>query len=163
MIRLFFKSFLFTLIVPGIVAFALPAFITNEMSANEGVLSMLALLFMLLAIAIYCWCVWDFVIFGMGTPAPIDSPKKLVSSGLYCFTRNPMYIAVFCFITGWVLLYFNWPVFLYAMSIMSCIQVLVIYYEEPVLLQLFGNEYCDYKKDVNRWLPHQLLVFKTKA
>ena len=44
--------------------------------------------------AIYAWCVWDFAVFGRGTPAPIDAPKKLVVRGLYRYTRNPIYLGV---------------------------------------------------------------------
>lgn len=153
MINLFVKSVLFTLLVPGIIAVGIPWFITSELASNEGAFYLFSTLFMSLGTAIYGWCVWDFIVKGRGTPAPIDAPKKLVTSGLYCYTRNPMYLGVFCFITGWVLLFLNWQICLYSLIILSCIHMLVIFYEEPVLLQLFGDEYLSYKTIVNRWLP----------
>jgi protein-S-isoprenylcysteine O-methyltransferase Ste14 len=49
-----------------------------------------------------------FALEGLGTPAPIAPPQKLVVTGLYRYVRNPIYIAVvaailvrpFCLVTG---------------------------------------------------------------
>src|SRR5215475_4101607 len=35
-----------------------------------------------------------FAIHGLGTPAPIAPPQRLVVTGLYRHVRNPMYVAV---------------------------------------------------------------------
>src|ERR671916_3122972 len=35
-----------------------------------------------------------FVVEGLGTPAPIAAPQRLVVGGLYHYVRNPMYVAV---------------------------------------------------------------------
>ena len=48
-----------------------------------------------------------FALEGLGTPAPIAPPQKLVVTGLYRYARNPIYIAVvavilvrpFCLVT----------------------------------------------------------------
>ena len=48
-----------------------------------------------------------FALDGLGTPAPIAPPQKLVVTGLYRYVRNPIYIAVvavflvrpFCLVT----------------------------------------------------------------
>jgi hypothetical protein len=45
-------------------------------------------------------CVWDFFAKGKGTLAPIDPPRVLVVSGLYRFTRNPMYNGVLALTLG---------------------------------------------------------------
>ena len=42
----------------------------------------------------------DFFAKGKGTLAPIDPPRVLVVSGLYRFTRNPMYNGVLALILG---------------------------------------------------------------
>src|SRR5215471_3811406 len=41
-----------------------------------------------------------FALQGLGTPAPIAPPQSLVVTGLYCYVRNPMYIAVVAVILG---------------------------------------------------------------
>src|SRR5262245_53830351 len=37
-----------------------------------------------------------FVMEGLGTPAPVAPPQRLVVGGLYRYVRNPMYVALVC-------------------------------------------------------------------
>jgi len=152
MIQLIVKSLLFTLLIPGMVAGLIPFIITKGVSVDIGGFFISGILFMLVGVVIYCWCVWDFTVFGLGTPAPIDSPKKLVTRGLYDYTRNPMYVGVICFIVGWILIYTNLLILVYGLCVALCFQLLVVFYEEPILLQMFGDEYLAYKQSVNRWV-----------
>src|SRR6476661_9045467 len=41
-----------------------------------------------------------FAIQGLGTPAPVAPPQRLVVTGLYRYVRNPMYVAVVLTIVG---------------------------------------------------------------
>src|SRR5215475_13870170 len=41
-----------------------------------------------------------FALDGLGTPAPIAPPQKLVVTGLYRYVRNPIYTAVVAVIFG---------------------------------------------------------------
>jgi len=41
-----------------------------------------------------------FAVQGVGTPAPIFPPRRLVVTGLYRYVRNPMHIAVVSTIVG---------------------------------------------------------------
>lgn len=41
-----------------------------------------------------------FVVEGLGTPAPIAAPERLVVGGVYRHVRNPMYVAVLAAIVG---------------------------------------------------------------
>src|SRR5438132_9597895 len=49
-----------------------------------------------------------FALQGLGTPAPIAPTQKLVVTGLYCYFRNPIYIAVVAVIFGQALLLGAW-------------------------------------------------------
>lgn len=162
---LFIKSFAFTLFLPGTVAVMIPLLITKEIVFESYFSAFFALLLMCIGTVIYVWCVWDFVVSGKGTPAPIDAPKHLVVNGLYCYTRNPMYVGVLCFIFGWVLLYTVSSMIIYAVCVALCFQLFVVFYEEPILQKQFGSEYSLYRLSVNRWLPKLLLgisVFPNK-
>ena len=48
-----------------------------------------------------------FVLEGLGTPAPVAPPERLVIGGLYRHVRNPMYLAVLLTIVGEALLLFS--------------------------------------------------------
>ena len=85
-------------------------------------------------------------------PLKPETSAALVSTGVYAFTRNPMYL-------GMVLVLFAWAAYL--SSIWSLIgPVLFALYitrfqiipEEQVLDRLFGAPFAEYKKRVRRWL-----------
>ncbi|NOR71652.1 MAG: isoprenylcysteine carboxylmethyltransferase family protein [Methylomarinum sp.] len=157
---LFIKTILFSLLVPGVVAVLGPWLIIDDIILESVPSALLALLLMAVGSAIYIWCVWDFISFGKGTPAPIDAPKYLVIRGLYQYTRNPMYLGVLCFIFGWVLLYTEQALLIYCVCVASTLHLLVIFYEEPILRKQFGSEYIAYSATVNRWLPNRILTPK---
>src|SRR5207237_617980 len=73
----------------------------------------------------------EFAVFGRGTPAPIDAPKKLVVRGLYQYTRNPMYIGVLTIILGWAALYQTLRIVLYALCVGLSFHCFIVFYEEP--------------------------------
>lgn len=94
-----------------------------------------------------------FVVEGIGTPAPVAPPKKLVVGGLYRHVRNPMYLAVVATIVGQGLL-LSRPVLLsYGLVVAGVMAVFVKLYEEPKLQDQFGSEYEDYRSSVPGWLP----------
>jgi hypothetical protein len=98
-------------------------------------------------------CVWDFAVFGRGTPAPIDPPKKLIVHGLYRYTRNPMYLGVLTVIGGWAILFKAITLVFYAMIVGACCHLFIVFNEDSHLQRKFGKEYEDYRAQVNRWLP----------
>jgi protein-S-isoprenylcysteine O-methyltransferase Ste14 len=89
----------------------------------------------------------------MGTPAPIDAPKKLVVNGPYRLVRNPMYIGVFCLILSQAILYGSRAVLFYLAVVVICVNLFVLFYEEPHLRAVFGEQYLDYCRRVPRWIP----------
>ena len=55
-----------------------------------------------------------FVMEGLGTPAPVAAPKRLVVGGVYRYVRNPMYVAVLAAIVGQAVLVGQLGLLLYA-------------------------------------------------
>ena len=102
---------------------------------------------------VYIACVSDFMTVGGGTPAPIDPPRRLVVRGLYGFVRNPMYLGVGAAFLGEVAFTTALWLAAYAAVVFVIWHPFVVYYEEPRLTQLFGDEYRPYCARVPRWLP----------
>jgi protein-S-isoprenylcysteine O-methyltransferase Ste14 len=150
---LLLKNLLFTIVVPGTVAGYLPLAIAGGRPPAAGPVFASGCAVLGLGAAVYVWCVWDFAVFGRGTPAPLDAPKRLVVRGLYRYTRNPMYVGVLTAILGWAVVYRSPGMLLYAAAVGLCFQGFIVLYEEPHLERLFGREYQDYRARVGRWLP----------
>jgi protein-S-isoprenylcysteine O-methyltransferase Ste14 len=152
---LLIKNLLFTFLVPGTVAVLVPYSLSRDATVGSMLFLVPASLLYLVGGAIYSWCVWDFASFGRGTPAPIDAPKKLVARGLYRYTRNPMYVGVLTVLLGWVVLYRDPQILVYATFVAAAFQGFVLFYEEPHLTRVFGDEYLVYKQRVGRWWPRK--------
>lgn len=150
---LLLKNLLFTVVVPGTVAVYLPLWIAGDRPPASGPFAWVAFVVLSLGGATYAWCVWDFGVFGRGTPAPIDAPRRLVVRGLYRHVRNPMYIGVLTVIVGWAVLFRAGILVLYALVVAGCFQTFVVAIEEPALRRSFGAEYEDYCTRVKRWRP----------
>ncbi len=85
-------------------------------------------------------------------PIKPGAASSLVSSGVYRFTRNPMYLGLSVTLLGWAMFLSN-PLALLAVPLFVLyINRFQINPEERVLSSLFGAEYAAYKEKVRRWL-----------
>jgi protein-S-isoprenylcysteine O-methyltransferase Ste14 len=150
---LLLKDLLFTILVPGTVAVAVPLLLSGERTAAGGARALLAAALLAIGASLYVWCVWHFARLGRGTPAPIDPPRRLVVSGPYRVVRNPMYVAVLATILGQAVLFASRALLLYGAAVAGCFALFVLLYEEPHLRRTFGAEYDAYAARVGRWLP----------
>jgi len=149
-----FKILLFTLIVPGAVLIYLPYYLLSDPDNWQTVNAAWVIpagLCIMLGLAIYLRCAWEFAVAGLGTPAPIDPPKKLVVSGLYRRTRNPMFQGVLLVLLAECLLYADPGLIVYAGSIALFFHITVVFREEPDLTSRFGASYSHYCRQVPRW------------
>ena len=94
-----------------------------------------------------------FALQGLGTPAPVMPPKRLVVTGFYRYVRNPMYVAVTALIAGQGLLFGSVTVLEYGAILWAGFFLFVVAYEEPALGEQFADEYKRYRANVRRWLP----------
>ena len=79
--------------------------------------------------------------------------NKLKITGIYSWVRNPMYSGWWIALTGISLMWHNIfliPVFFLNWAIITLV---LINTEEKWLLNLYGEEYSNYKKRVNRCIP----------
>jgi len=147
-----FKTLVFTLVMPGTVGVYLPQVLKDNATKVPPLFEWVGVSLLVCGAAIYCWCAWDFVSKGLGTPLPIDAPKLLVVNGPYRFSRNPMYVGVSSVILGQALYYGSKRVAIYACFVFIGFYLFVLYYEEPTLQRLFGTQYEEYCRRVPRWI-----------
>lgn len=89
---------------------------------------------------------------GRVTPVAVEKPLKFIAKGVYRYSRNPMYLAIFLtFFGGW-LFFGHLLLLIYVLAAVPAIHLFVVYKEEPELKRIFGKEYLDYLKRVPRWL-----------
>jgi len=84
-------------------------------------------------------------------PMVPNKAAKLVTSGLYKFSRNPMYLAMLLLLLAlgiWLGNAFNTLLAAGFVGYMNRFQIIP---EEETLNQLFGKEYREYCKMVRRW------------
>src|SRR5215211_4241805 len=94
-----------------------------------------------------------FVVEGLGTPAPVAAPDRLVVGGVYRYVRNPMYVAVVATIVGQALLFGQLGLLIYAAAVWLLVAAFVHLYEEPTLTRRFGADYEAYRRAVPAWWP----------
>jgi protein-S-isoprenylcysteine O-methyltransferase Ste14 len=98
-----------------------------------------------------------FALQGLGTPAPIAPPERLVVTGLYRYVRNPMYVAVALLIFGQGLFFGSPGLLEYGVVVSLGFFAFVVSYEEPALRRKFGEEYEQFCDVVPRWVPRMKL------
>src|SRR5499425_3485921 len=94
-----------------------------------------------------------FAIQGLGTPAPVAPPQRLVVTGLYRYVRNPIYVALVSLIFGQGLFFSSVGVLEYGLAVWLGFFAWVLIFEEPTLRGKFGKDYEDYCARVPRWIP----------
>ena len=81
-----------------------------------------------------------------------ENTSALVTTGIYRFTRNPMYVGVLLVLVGWAV-YLSVPwTFAGPLAFFLYIDRFQIAPEERVLSSMFAEEYADYKATVRRWV-----------
>ena len=85
-------------------------------------------------------------------PKPWEMTPEIISTGIYRFTRNPMYVSMGLLQAGVGLaLASTWVIILVPVS-WVVIYWIAIRHEEAYLEKKFGSVYLDYKASVRRWL-----------
>jgi len=149
--QLFWQAVLAFLVLPGIVAFVVPVLLLAS-GGSGPILDVLGLVPFALGLVLLLWCVRDFYVRGRGTLVPWAPPQELVVTGLYRFSRNPMYIAVTLVLCGWALGFRSRSVAIYALAVMVAFHLRVVFSEEPWLARTHGNQWLRYKAHVPRWI-----------
>ena len=79
--------------------------------------------------------------------------NRLITTGVYGIVRNPVYSAVFLACTGAICMSNNLILMFIPMICWACMTILLKWTEEKWLTELYGQEYIEYCKNVNRCIP----------
>ena len=88
-----------------------------------------------------------------GTPVPGNRPTTIiVRTGLYGFSRNPIYVAFTIFQMGIAAWVNSLGVLVMLLPALALMVLVVVPREERYLEGRFPSEYLPYKREVRRWL-----------
>ena len=89
---------------------------------------------------------------GGGGPGLETPPERLVATGPYAYTRNPMYLGHIIYLTGLSLTLRSWFAAVITVAVALWFHRRVIGDEKKLAARL-GRPYLQYMKSVKRWLP----------
>jgi protein-S-isoprenylcysteine O-methyltransferase Ste14 len=142
-----FAFFYFYLVFANAFGWPIPG--TQQLFHSElvswlGVLSCLAGL---------CFLLWSLVSFGESFRVGIDveHPDKLITSGVFAFSRNPIYVAFAFILIGQFLIFSNWILLVYTAAGIWLFHRQVLR-EEEYLKGHYGDAYTAYCGRVRRYL-----------
>jgi protein-S-isoprenylcysteine O-methyltransferase Ste14 len=119
-------------------------FFRSEIVSWVGIFICLAGLLLLL---------WSLISFGQSFRVGIDTehPDKLINSGVFAFSRNPIYVAFAFILLGQFLIFSNWILLIYIGAAVWLFHRQVMR-EEEYLKGHYGKEYSEYCNRVRRYL-----------
>ena len=128
----------------------LPLFSSGRLEGTHSILMIAGIILIAAGIALWIYAV---------PISRIDDgimENRLVTTGAYALVRNPIYSAAMIACTGVILIIGNAWFFILPLAFWLFMTVLMKATEEKWLKNLYGEEYEDYCKRVNRcwpWLP----------
>ena len=85
-------------------------------------------------------------------PVPTSTSNRLIKTGIFAYTRNPIYVSFVLFHFSMFLVFENVMYFLTSIGLAFWIHIYVIKPEEDYLLEIFSDEYKRYMEAVSRWI-----------
>jgi protein-S-isoprenylcysteine O-methyltransferase Ste14 len=142
-----FAFFYFYLVFAA--AFAWPSVSTQEFFQSEAI-SWLGVLFCLVGLLLMLWSLISFQqSFRIGIDT--DHPDSLITSGVFAFSRNPVYVAFAIIMFGQFLIFSNWISLIY-LGAATWLFHRQVMREEEYLGRHYGQAYADYCSRVRRYL-----------
>jgi protein-S-isoprenylcysteine O-methyltransferase Ste14 len=83
---------------------------------------------------------------------PVKPATSLVTSGIYRWTRNPMYLGMALIYAGLAIVFDSLLALVLLIVVLAIIQGYAIAREEAYLERAFGEDYAAYKRRVRRWI-----------
>jgi len=130
-------------------AFNLPGVSTQRLF-ESGAIAWVGGLFCLAGLSLM---LWSLISFGQSFRVGIDTehPDRLITTGAFAYTRNPVYVAFAMVLVGQFLIFPNWILVAYLAAGIWLFHRQVLR-EEAYLEQHYGQEYVEYRARVRRCL-----------
>jgi len=142
-----FALFYFYLVFAN--AFNLPTVSAQEFFHSDSI-PWVGVLFCLLGLLFFWWSVVSFGrSFRVGID--IDHPDRLITTGAFAVSRNPIYVAFAVVLLGQFLIFSNWILLLY-LGTASWLFHRQVLREEEFLKVHYGQDYAAYCQQVRRYL-----------
>jgi protein-S-isoprenylcysteine O-methyltransferase Ste14 len=128
--------------------FNLPTVSTKEFFHSDAI-SWIGVLFCLAGLGLF---LWSLVSFGQSFRVGIDinHPNRLITTGIFAFSRNPIYVAFAFILIGQFLVFTNWILLAYIGAAVWLFHRQVLR-EEEYLKKHYGQEYAEYCHRVRRY------------
>jgi len=137
------------LLVSVIVQFVIPFSLPGGLLRLASVIGGIALI--AIGVALISLARREFAQFSQPTD-PGHPTTRMVTTGVFAISRNPIYLGAVCFIAGLGLaVNWLWVLIFLLPSLVACYYVLIAP-EEKYLLAGFGEQYRLYTAAVHRWL-----------
>jgi protein-S-isoprenylcysteine O-methyltransferase Ste14 len=139
-------------IVIFFIAFFLQRIILiNASFFNHDGVKTAGIIFFITGVFLMIQGVWKFIQTG-NTLITVKPASSLQQTGIYKFTRNPMYFGFIFLYLGFTCFFGNWWHVILLPVLIIIIQEYVIKKEEKYLEREFNQTYIDYKNKVRRWI-----------
>ncbi len=86
------------------------------------------------------------------TPLNPSNATKLITNGIYKFSRNPMYLGLLLVLLGISITLNLTGGFFFILLFILYMNLFQIIPEENAMVDLFKDQFIDYKKNVRRWI-----------
>lgn len=141
-----FALFYFYLVFAA--TFNFPTVSTQEFFHSEAI-SWVGVFFCLAGLLLL---LWSLICFGQSFRVGIDTdhPDKLITTGVFAFSRNPIYVAFAFILLGQFLIFSNWILLVYIGAAIWLFHRQVLR-EEDYLKEHYSKEYLEYCARVRRY------------
>ena len=135
------------LIIAGVVSYLYPWKAIAD-------LTVIPLGVVLIALALVCafWAAGLFRREGTEINPTSETNKKLVVTGPFRFTRNPMYLGLVLFSLGIAFVAGSLPMFVVPLAVFATANFVHIPFEEEKMRRQFGTAFEDYTRATRRWI-----------
>jgi protein-S-isoprenylcysteine O-methyltransferase Ste14 len=152
----FWRQLAAVVVLPGVVALAVPAVIVLRTGADVvwwPAAAVLGATLIAFGLVLIVRTIALFAEVGRGTLAPWDPTRRLVVRGPYRYVRNPMISGVLFVLLGEAVLFGSLPLLGWFGVVAAVNAVYLPLVEERGLSRRFGREYETYRANVPRWIP----------